>query len=118
VLGNALRHNSLIRSRIQGINIVSRGGDQAEPSVVGTIAEFNVVRDAPVGYYLGAGADVAVFRRDHAYFWYPVNGSSEPPVACKIDRPKAHVMIGENSVEGIAGTGEKGVLEVVRVEGE
>jgi len=117
-LGNTLRHNSLLRSRIQGINIVSRGGDQAEPSVVGTIAEFNVVRDAPVGYYLGAGADVAVFRRDHAYFWYPVNGSGEPPVAFKIDRPQANVMIGENSVEGIAGTAEQGIVEVARVDGD
>lgn len=117
-LGNTLRHNSLLRSRMQGINIVSRGGDQAEPSVVGTVVEYNVVRDAPVGYYLGAGADVAVFRRDHAYFWYPVNGSTEPPVAFKIDRPQANVMVGENSVEGIAGTGDKAILEVERVDGE
>ena len=115
-LGNTLRHNSLIRSRLQGVNIVSRGGDQSEPSVLGTIAEFNVVRDAPVAYYVGAGADGVMFRRDHAYFWYPVNSGGEPGVAFKIDRPKANVVIGENTVEGIAGTGDQAIVELERID--
>ena len=117
-LGNVLRHNSFLRSRTDGVIIVSRKGEAAQgdtsPSILGTVVEFNVVRDAPVAYHAASGADGVVFRRDHAYFWYPVNTSPEPPVAFQVDTPDATAAIEQNSVEGKTGTGEKGIVEVKR----
>ena len=119
-LGNVLRHNSFLRSRTDGVIIVSRKGEAAQgdtsPSILGTVVEFNVVRDAPVAYHAASGADGVVFRRDHAYFWYPVNTSPEPPVAFQVDTPNATAAIEQNSVEGKTGTGEKGIVEVRRGE--
>jgi len=102
-LGNVLRHNSFVRNRTEGVLLVSRKGDAAQgdtsPSVLGTLVEFNVVRDAPVAYRAGPGSDAAVFRRNHAYFWYPVNNASDPPVAFQVDTPKATVAIEQNDAE-------------------
>lgn len=119
-LGNVLRHNSFIRSRTDGVILVSRKGEAAKgdssPSILGTIVELNVVRDAPVAYHAGSGSDGVVFRRNHAYFWYPVNNSTEPPVAFQVDTPGATVAIEANSVEGKTGTGDREVVEVKRAE--
>ncbi len=106
-LGNVLRHNSFIASRGDGVVLTSRkgtpeAGDTA-PSILGTIVEFNVVRDARCGYHSGAGNDGALFRRNHAYFWYPVDHSLQPPVAFRVDRPKADVVMKENTIEGTTG---------------
>ena len=65
--------------------------------------EFNVVRDAAVAYHSGSGSDGVLFRRNHAYFWYPVNNSDVSPVAFQIDRPGADVVMEDNVVEGIVG---------------
>jgi hypothetical protein len=117
-LGNVLRHNSFIRSRGDGVVLTSRrtatDGKDRSPSVAGTIVEFNVVRDAVTAYRAGASADAAVFRRNHAYFWYPVNNSTNAPVAFQVDEPAATVAIEQNSVEGRNGVGEKGIVEVQR----
>ncbi|NLX98983.1 MAG: hypothetical protein GXY83_22790 [Rhodopirellula sp.] len=76
--------------------------------------EFNVVRDAVTGYRSSYGSDGAVFRRNHAYFWYPVNPADELPVAFRVDARGARVSIEENSVEGKTGVLSPG--EVVPVE--
>ncbi len=106
-LGNVLRHNSFHRSRQDGIVIVSRKGEAAagdsSPSILGTIAEFNVVRDAVTGYRSSFGSDAAVFRRNHAWFWYPVNNATDLPVAFRVDVPDANIVIDQNSVEGKTG---------------
>lgn len=113
-LGNVLRHNSFIRNRTDGVIIVSRKGDAAKgdvsPSILGTVVEFNVVRDAETGYHAASGSDGVVFRRNHACFWYPVSLSTKPPVAFQIDTPGATVAVGENSVEGRMGVPDKAVV--------
>lgn len=112
-LGNVLRHNSFVRNRTEGVVLVSRQSDAAQgdtsPSVLGTLVEFNVVRDAPVAYHAARGSDGAVFRRNHAYFWYPMNTSSDPPVAFQVDTPKATVAINQNNAEDKVG-GESGLI--------
>jgi hypothetical protein len=117
-LGNMLRHNSFIRSRTDGVVLVSRHGAAAardtSASVVGTVVEFNVVRDAMTAYHAAASSDAVVFRRNHAYFWYPVNNSTNAPVAFAIDEPGATAAIEQNSVEGIHGGGDKNIVEVRR----
>lgn len=106
-LGNVIRQNSFIRSRTDGVVITSRKGNAADgdssPSILGTIVEFNVVRDATVAYHSGNGSDGVLFRRNHAYFWYPVSNSDAPPAAFRVDRPDADVVMEDNVVEGIAG---------------
>ena len=110
-LGNVLRHNSFIRSRNDGVILTSRksalGVQDSAPSIMGTVVEFNVVRDAMTGYHAGGGCDGVVFRRDHAYFWYPVSNSPEPPMGFKVDDEKAIVVQELNNVEGISGDGLK-----------
>jgi hypothetical protein len=116
-LGNVLRHNSFIRSRDEGVLVAARGrkpGEDATAAIAGTIVEFNVVRDAATGYRAGPGADATVFRRDHAYFWYPVNVSTNAPVGFRLDDPAAVAVVEENTVEGKAGTFGAGVVEVQR----
>ncbi|MBD3183584.1 hypothetical protein GF312_14925 [Candidatus Poribacteria bacterium] len=106
-LGNVIRQNSFIKSRNDGVIIVSRKGNAADgdtsPSILGTIVEFNVVRDAAIAYHSSNGSDGVLFRRNHAYFWYPVSNSDDPPIAFQIDRAGADVIIEDNSVEGKVG---------------
>jgi hypothetical protein len=106
-LGTVLRHNSFIRSRSDGVILTSRptpsGMKDSAASVAGTIVEFNVVRDAQVAYHAGASCDATVFRRNQAYFWYPVNSSAEPPTAFQVDGEGVTVGIEANSIEGIHG---------------
>ncbi len=115
-LGNVLRYNSFIRSRGNGVVITSRkshlGETDLTASVIGTVVEFNVVRDAPIAYHVAEGSDAVVLRRNHAYFWYPVNAASKLPVAFQIDNPATRVAIELNSAEGKSGTGDQSFLEV------
>lgn len=106
-LGNVLRHNSFHRSRGDGVVIVSRKGEAAggdtSPSILGTIVEFNVVRDAATGYHCGYGSDGVLLRRNHAYFWYPVSNSPDLPAAFRMDQAEAKVVMEDNSIEGKSG---------------
>ena len=119
-LGNVVRHNSFVRTRYEGV-LLTAGSDDASAragnapaSVAGTLVEFNVVRDAAMGYRAGAGSDQVVFRRDHAYFWYPVSNSTDRPVAFQVDPPGATVAAGANSVEGGDGVEDPKVIEIKR----
>jgi hypothetical protein len=112
-LGNVLRHNSFVRSRTDGVLITgNRPADEQQPSVaiLGTIAEFNVVRDASVGYRVARSAEATLLRRNHAYFWYPVNQQPGPRVAFQVDNEKAAVALELNSVEGIHGGADQQIV--------
>lgn len=106
-LGNVLRHNSFLRNRTDGLLIAGNrpAGEQQPAAVVqGTIAEFNVARDANVAYHVARSAEATLLRRNHAYFWYPVNLDPGPPTAFQIDDENASAAMEQNSVEGIHGT--------------
>lgn len=119
-LGNVLRHNSFLRSRTDGVVITSRkagaGINDTAASIVGTIAEFNIVRDAGVAYHAANSCDALVFRRNHAYFWYPVNNSTNVPVAFQIDNTNTTVAIEKNSIEGIHGVHDGRIVDLKRGE--
>ena len=118
-LGNVLRHNSFLRNRTQGVVITAgklKEGDTSA-AIAGTITEFNTVRDAPVAYQSAEQSDAALFRRNQAYFWYPMNNSTDPYVAFQVDRPGAQVVIEENTVEGKQGELKpKDVIEEIRAD--
>jgi len=107
-LGNVVRHNSLLRNREDGV--ILSGGPGPAPSVSGTIVEFNLVRDAAIGYHAAPGSDNAVLRRNHCYFWYPVNNSRDLPVAFQVDNPEAHVVFELNNAEDKAGNEGVGLI--------
>jgi hypothetical protein len=115
-LGNVLRHNSFIRNRTDGVVLTSRptpeGVKDTSASVVGTVVEFNVVRDAAVAYHAGPSSDATVFRRNHAYFWHPVNNSTNPPVAFQVDALKPILAIEQNSIEGIHGDHDNRLIDL------
>jgi hypothetical protein len=115
-LGNVLRHNSFIRSRQNGVIITSRkanlGGADRSASIVGTVVEFNVVRDAPVAYRTAEGSDGVVLRRNHVYAWYPVSHAQEPYIGFQLDNPASRVALELNSVEGKTGNKDATVLEL------
>ena len=112
-LGNVLRHNSMIRNRTDGILVNGQQPGQSNhtsPSVLGTIAEFNVVRDAQNAYHLTPGVDATLLRRNHAYFWYPVKAEPYTPVGFLIDDPQPVTIVEQNSIEGTQGTGDRTVI--------
>ena len=109
-LGNVLRHNSLVRSRTDGLAVNSNrpvDPHRPSPAVLGTIAEFNVVRDAVTGYHVAPSAEATLLRRNHAYFWYPVNLQPGPRVAVMVDSEKTTVVTEQNIVEGIHGVEDR-----------
>jgi hypothetical protein len=112
-LGNVLRHNSFAQSRQSGVIVTSRkaaaGVADRSASVVGTVVEFNVVRDAPVAFHVAQGADGAVVRRNHAYAWQPQQGQA---VGFLLADPSARVALEANTVEGRSGVKDGAVIEV------
>ena len=112
-LGNVLRHNSFVRSRSDGLVVTGqRPAGERQPSQVvqGTIAEFNLVRDATTGYHVAQSAEATLLRRNHAYFWYPVNLQPGPRVAFQVDDPQATAVVEQNTVEGINGVPDGQVI--------
>ncbi|HET6382054.1 MAG TPA: hypothetical protein VFJ58_01575 [Armatimonadota bacterium] len=102
-LGTVIRHNTMVRSRAAGLD-VSGGSplpnDPNDLSVEGTIAEFNVVRDAPAAYAADGRTLGTLFRRDHAYFW---NEPANPPPKAFSTAGAREVVRAENNVEGRGG---------------
>jgi len=116
-LGNVLRHNSLVRNRTDGVLVTgNRRPDEPRPSspVLGTLVEFNVVRDALSAYRVTASAEATLLRRNHAYFWHPVGPQPGPRVAFQVDDAKATAVVEQNSVEGIHGVGDGKIVEQQR----
>ena len=100
-LGNVLRHNSFTRSRGDGLLVTGdRPANERQPAAVvqGTIAEFNVVRDAAVCYRVAHSADATLLRRNHAYSWNPIDQRS-PRAAFQMDDAKAAAVIESNTTE-------------------
>jgi hypothetical protein len=117
-LGNVLRHNSFIRSRTDGVVLTSRkapaGVVDSAASVTGTVVEFNVVRDALTAYHAGQSCDATVLRRNHAYFWYPVNVATNAPMALRVEAAESTVAIEKNSIEGIHGVRDGRAIDLKR----
>ena len=112
-LGNVLRHNSMISNRTDGILVNGQQPGQSNhtsPSVLGTIAEFNVVRDAQNAYHLTPGVDATLLRRNHAYFWYPVQAEPYTPIGFLIDDSQPVTIVEQNSIEATQGTGDRTVI--------
>jgi hypothetical protein len=112
-LGNVLRHNSFVRNRTAGLTLSGgRPAGEGQPSaaILGTIAEFNLVRDALTGYHVGGSAEATLLRRNHAYFWYPVSNRPEKPVAFQIASDRATAVLELNSVEGGHGNEDASVI--------
>ena len=120
-LGNVLRHNSFIRNRTDGVVLSSRGTPQGitdtSASIIGTITEFNVVRDAQVAYHAGHSTDGVVFRRNHAYFWYPVSLATNAPVAFQRDDLKTTMTLEKNSIEGLHGVHDHRTIDLCQPDG-
>ncbi|MGQ9913785.1 MAG: hypothetical protein ACUVQQ_05470, partial [Thermogutta sp.] len=116
-LGNVLRHNGLIKNRTSGVLIT---GNRNEPkkdgytAVMGTIAEFNRVRDALRGFQLARSVEGTVLRRNHIYSWYPVSLQTEPPVAFQMDDADSTTVFDLNSVEGISGGPSRDIVPLLK----
>lgn len=67
-VGTLIRRNTIVESRFDGLRLTA-AGSQDNPSFVGTVVEFNVVRDQHVGISAGSGVGGALVRRNHVYFW-------------------------------------------------
>ncbi len=121
-LGNVLRHNTFTRNRTDGVILASRpapsGVKDTSAAVVGTLVEFNVVRDAAVAYHAAASTDMTVFRRNHAYFWYPVNNSPRRPIAFEVDPARSATVLELNSIEGIDGGHDSALIDLKTPAGE
>ena len=76
------------------------------------------MRDAQTAYHAAASSDATVFRRNHAYFWHPVNNRAAKPVAFQVDPPGATVVIEQNSIEGIQGVPDEGEIDLRTPAGE
>jgi len=117
-LGNVIRHNSFVRNREDGLTLSTGAAKPApgvrntSPTVAGTLVEFNVVRDASIGYHAALGNGDAVLRRNHAYFWYPVNNSKDLPVAFQVDTPGATVVFDANTAEDRVGNEGTNLIEL------
>lgn len=105
-LGTTIRHNTMTGSRSAGMQVsagAARPDDPADLGIEGTIAEFNAVQDAPVGYGSGPRTLGTLFRRNHAYFWNWL--PSAPPQA--FATAGAREAVGsDNTIEGRAGEGD------------
>jgi len=113
-IGNTIRHNTIIGSRFNGINIAGSVSDDGNPSVLGTIVEFNFSRDQRTGIAVNPGVRAAIIRRNLIYFWDPtlLDGKS---VGLRMEG--RDVVEGENNVEGPVGEeNPQGVVREIRGE--
>lgn len=102
-IGNVFRYNTGTNSRISGLSISAGSSSQdGKPykAVIGTIAEFNVMRDQPTAYSAGDWVWDTLFRRDHAYFWDVPAG--EKPVGFDTNG-SANTVLKENNIEDLVG---------------
>jgi hypothetical protein len=97
-VGNVFRYNSANNSRSAAFSASVSG--KGERLCLGTVAEFNMVRDQPLGFGAGAATAGTVLRRNHVYFWHYEPGK---PVAFDV-RGAQDVVVADNEVEGIWGT--------------
>jgi len=116
-LGNVLRHNGLVKNRTDGVLLIGNRKETKEngyTSVMGTIAEFNLVRDALCGFHVSNAVESTVLRRNHVYFWYPVSLGAKSPVAFQVDDADSTTVLELNSVEGISGGLSQDIIPLLR----
>lgn len=115
-VGNVIRRNSFLKSRSAAVSLGSRpaapGLADTAPSIFGTLLEFNLVRDARTGFVAGNLSDVVLFRRNHVYFWYPVDASPEAATAFQLVDPKTTAVLELNTIEGQQGLRDHRVREL------
>ena len=70
------------------------------------------MRDAGIAYHASTSVDATVFRRNHAYFWYPVNQFSGRPVAFQLDTTASTAVLELNSIEGIHGVHDPSLIDL------
>ena len=106
-LGTTIRHNTILDSRTVGLDIGAGApftDDPADLAVEGTIAEFNDLRNAPMGFHTGPRTLGTLLRRNHGYFWnWP---PASPPYAISTDGAREAVG-SDNTIEGHDGWGDK-----------
>ncbi|MBC7326842.1 right-handed parallel beta-helix repeat-containing protein [bacterium] len=71
-LGTVIRHNTVVNSRFNAINITGTLSEDKNPSILGTVIEFNFCRDQRTGIALNPGVRGALIRRNLFYFWNPI----------------------------------------------
>ncbi len=119
-LGTVLRQNSCVLSRAHGINVVgnhtARQAGPDEQSILGTIVEFNSVRDQPVAYMANDLTRATVFRRNHAYSWHTWTPETKPTAYSLLGAQD--VTLEDNSTEGASGTEDGRIIERETGEGK
>jgi hypothetical protein len=96
-MGNVFRYNSAANSRTSAFSAGVSG--EGKRLCLGTIAEFNMVRDQSIGFAAGKGTAGTVLRRNHVYFWRYEPGK---PVAFDV-RGAEDAVVADNEVEGVWG---------------
>ncbi len=111
-IGNIIRHNTMVNSRFNGINVAGGANSDGNPSVLGTIVEFNFCRDQRTGIAMNPSVRGAIIRRNLLYFWDPhlLDGKS---VGLRL-QGKDIIVEDTNNVEGPAG--EENPQGVIREE--
>ncbi len=72
ILGTVMRQNTFHDLRGHGFLAKGSGGGEGPREIVGTLVECNMVRSpAHAAFTVEPGADLLVFRRNHALFWQP-----------------------------------------------
>lgn len=97
-VGNIFRSNSANNSRTAAFSAAVSG--EGERLCLGTVAEFNMVRDQAVGFQAGKGTAGTILRRNHLYFWRYEPGK---PIAFDLQGAR-DVIVEDNEVEGVWGT--------------
>jgi len=112
-IGNVMRHNSFFDNRGNGLSIHSGGGRgprvaDRSPGVVGTIVEFNMVRNSPgPAFHVGTGTDFAVLRRNQVFFWQlPPAEADGKHVVVRLDAPGTCVTELNSAERSHSGEGE------------
>lgn len=68
-LGNIFRRNTAAGSRFSGIHLAGQVPEGTQASTLGTVIEFNVLRDQPSGITGTSGAEQTLVRRNLIYVW-------------------------------------------------
>ena len=95
-----MRYNSFLSNHGTGLAIDAAATPDLEPSILGTLAECNLVRDTRTAYCSAPASDAILWRRNYACFWNLVGAPEQPLIAFRVDRPEATFAIEENAIEG------------------
>lgn len=114
-LGNVLRHNTFRKNRAGGVNLRGATGTGGATNL-GTIVEFNKVRDCRVAYHVQEGVDGVVLRRNFAYFWNYVG--DDPGVGFWLKQEEGSIVVEKNVVEASHGRMRQNIEHIRHGEGD